>query len=204
VKIVCASSVLSGREAFATLGEVVVAPERAISADLVRDADALITRSKVKVDRRLLDQSRVTFVGTATAGTDHFDIPFLEEKQIRWCAAPGCNANSVAEYVAAALLALANRFDIRLGGRTIAIVGAGNVGRRVAEIATAMGLHVLLNDPPLAAATGDPAYRPLDEVLAKADIVSLHVPLTDDGPCPTRKMVDARFFSRIKPGGLPR
>jgi erythronate-4-phosphate dehydrogenase len=200
MKIVCASSVLNGREAFSTLGEVVVAPEKAIGPDLVRDADALVTRSKVRVDGSLLDGSRVSFIGTATAGTDHFDIPLLEEKQIRWCAAPGCNANSVAEYFAAAVLAIASRFDIRLGGRTLAVIGAGHVGKRVADIGRALGLSVVLNDPPLAAATGDGVYRPLEDVLSVADIVTLHVPLTDDGPCPTRRLADARFFSRLKPG----
>ncbi|HEY8241788.1 MAG TPA: 4-phosphoerythronate dehydrogenase [Kiritimatiellia bacterium] len=200
MKIVCASSVLQGREAFSTLGEVAVVPERAITPETVRDADALITRSKVRVDASLLEGSRVAFVGTATAGTDHFALEYLAQRQIHWCAAPGCNANSVAEYVVAALLALAHRFDMRLAGRKLALVGAGHVGRRVAEICRAVGVSVLLNDPPLAAATGEAAYRPLDEILPQADIVSLHVPLTDDGPCPTRGLADARFFEKARPG----
>ena len=200
MKIVCASSVLLGKEAFSTLGDVVVVPEKAITRDVVRDADALITRSKVRVDGKLLEDSSVSFVGTATAGTDHFDIPGLEERQIHWCSAPGCNANSVAEYLVAALLSLGSRYGMPLAEKTLAVIGVGHVGRRVVETARALGLHVLLNDPPLAAATQDPAFRPLDEVLAKADIVTLHLPLTDQGPYATRRMVDSRFFEKVKPG----
>jgi erythronate-4-phosphate dehydrogenase len=200
VKIVCASSVLLGKEAFSTLGDVVVVPEKAITPETVRDADALITRSKVRVDAKLMKESSVSFVGTATAGTDHFDIPCLEEKQVHWCSSPGCNANSVAEYFIAALLSLASRYGMPLAEKTLAVIGVGHVGRRVAEIGRALGLNVLLNDPPLFAATSDPAFQPLDEVLAKADLVTLHLPLTDQGSFATRKMVDSRFFAKVKPG----
>lgn len=200
MKIVCASSVLLGKEAFSTLGDVVVVPEKSITSEMVRDADALITRSKVRVDAKLLEKSSVSFVGTATAGTDHFDIPCLEERQVHWCSAPGCNANSVAEYVVASLLSLSSRYGMPLDGKTMAVIGVGHVGRRVVEVARVLGLNVLQNDPPLFAATNSVVFRPLDEVLGQADIVTLHLPLTDHGPYATRKMVDSRFFERVKPG----
>jgi erythronate-4-phosphate dehydrogenase len=202
MKIICASSLALGREIFSTLGEVTVVPERDITAEVVRDADALIVRSKVRVNRELLEGSRVSFVGTATAGTDHFDVPWLEEHGLAWTSAPGSNARSVAEYVVAALLRLAVRHPVSLEGKRLAIVGVGNVGRRLADLAPALGLEVLLNDPPRAAVESDPALRSLEEILPQADIVSLHVPLTLEGPYATRHLVDCRFLSLLKPGCL--
>ncbi len=202
MKIICASSLALGREIFSTLGDVTVVPERDITADVVRDADALIVRSKVRVNRELLEGSRVSFVGTATAGTDHFDIPWLEEQGLAWTAAPGSNARSVAEYVVAALLRLAVRHHFSLEGKRLAVVGVGNVGRRLADLAPALGLQVLLNDPPRAALEPDQPLRPLEDILPQADIVSLHVPLTLEGPYATRHLVDCRFLSALKPGCL--
>ena len=192
----------AGREAFARSGHLTILPERDITAAAVREADALAIRSKVRVNRDLLEGSRVRFVGTATAGFDHLDVPYLESRGIRWCASPGCNANSVAEYFVAGLLTLAQRHGFTLAGRTLAVVGVGHIGRLVCAKAELLGLRVLRNDPPLAEATGDPIYRPLEEILPQADIVTLHVPLTDDGPHATRKLADARFFDLLQPGTL--
>lgn len=202
MKIICASSLALGREIFSTLGEVTVVAERDIDAAVVRDADALIVRSKVRVNRELLEGSRVSFVGTATAGTDHMDIPWLEERGIAWSSAPGSNARSVAEYVVAALLRLAGRHHFTLAGKRLAIVGVGNVGRRLADLAPALGLRVLLNDPPRAAVESQASLRPLEEILPQADLVSLHVPLTLTGDYATRHLVDCRFLSALKPGCL--
>lgn len=200
MKTVVASSVLFGGEAFVSLGEVEVVPDRAIGPDNLRDADALIVRSKTRIDEALLAGSKVAFVGTATAGFDHLDTAFLERAGIAWTASPGCNANSVAEYVVCALLLLAERHAVELEGMTLGVIGVGQVGGRVVRKAEALGMRVLLNDPPLKAATGDTSYIDLETLLEQSDIVTLHVPLTDDGPCPTRQMADDRFFERMKPG----
>lgn len=201
-KIVCATSVTLGREAFSTLGEVVSIPEKEITADVVRDADLLITRSKVKVDAALLDGSRVAFVATATAGIDHFDTAYLNAQPIAWTAAPGSNANSVAEWFAAALLRLHLVRGEPLAGKTLGIIGVGHVGSRVAAIAPALGLEPLLHDPPRAAVEPGPMWVDRDTLLAQSDIVTLHVPLTDSGPYATREMVDCRFLSALKPGAI--
>lgn len=201
-KIVCATSVLLGREAFSTIGEVTWIPERDITADVVRDADVLITRSKVRVDAGLLEGSRIAFVGTATAGIDHLDTDYLDQKSIAWASAPGCNANSVAEWVAAALLRLHLVRGMPLEGKTLGIIGVGNVGSRVAAIAPALGLTPLLHDPPRAAVEPGPMWVDRDRALAESDIVTLHVPLTDAGPYATREMVDCRFLSSMKPGAI--
>ena len=202
MKIICAESVLFGREAFSSLGEVLVRPDREIGPADVRDADALVVRSKTRVNRDLLAGSSVSFVGTATAGYDHFDTDWLSAEGIAWSAAAGCNANSVAEYVTAALLCLAQRHAFRLEGLTLGVIGVGQVGRRVVRKAAALGLRVLQNDPPRRIAEGAPELIALEEVLAGADILTMHVPLTDSGPFATRRMADARLMERLKPGAI--
>ncbi|MBM4143750.1 MAG: 4-phosphoerythronate dehydrogenase PdxB [Lentisphaerae bacterium] len=211
MKIVCSAEMPYAREAFGTLGEVAVVDGRSIRAAHVRDADILAVRSTTRVDRALLEGSRVRFAGTATIGFDHMDLPYLEARGIRWCCAPGCNARSVAEYVAAALLRLAARHGLRLEGRTIGVVGVGNVGSLVLDVAAALGLRALPNDPPRERkerarpnADNRPAATPrfvsLDAVLAESDIVTLHVPLTKTGPDATFHMADEAFFARARPG----
>jgi len=202
MKSICAESVLFGREAMATLGDVEVWPDRAIGPETMRGADALVVRSKTRVDGRLVADSRVRFVGTATAGFDHIDDRALAERGISWMAAAGCNAVSVAEYVLAALLELARRHGFRLAGLRLGIVGVGQVGSRLARRAEALGMTVLLNDPPRALAEPDLPFLSLEAMLPQADIVSLHTPLTADGPFPTLGLADEDFFRRLKPGSI--
>ena len=200
MKIVCASSVLHAREAFSGLGEVQLLPDREIRREHLLDADALVVRSKTIVGPGLLEGTAVGFVATATAGADHFDIPFLNDAGIAWSASPGCNANAVAEYVVAALVLLARKRAALLSGRTLGIVGVGQVGSRVADKAALLGLRVLRNDPPLALKTGSRDFLDLEVLLPEADILTLHAPLESAGPFPTRHLADCRLFGKLKPG----
>ncbi len=202
MKIVCAETVLLGREAFSNAGKTIVIPDRDIIRDDLLDADALMVRSKTKITRDLLKGTPVKFVGTATAGTDHIDAAWLQSKGIYWCASPGCNANSVSEYLIAALLVLGRRHGFDLKGKTIGVVGCGNVGSRVVKKCEALGMNVLRNDPPLSAVSADPDFFPLESVLADSDIVTLHVPLVKEGPWQTVRMADYRFFEQLKPGAI--
>ncbi len=202
MKTVVAETVLLGREAFETLGEVVVIPDRQIGPEHLKDADALIIRSKTKVTPELLTGSAIRFVGTATAGFEHIDFQTLEKSGIGWSAAPGCNADSVADYMTAALLSLYKFQGLELEGKTIGIVGVGQVGSRVAKRAEALGLRILLNDPPRAAKEGGADFQSLEKVLADSDIVTLHVPLVQEKPWPTLKMADCRFFEQMKRGAV--
>jgi erythronate-4-phosphate dehydrogenase len=201
MRIVADENIPCVAEAFGSLGEVHLTPGRSLSADDVREADVLLVRSVTPVGAKLLEGSRVRFVGTATIGTDHVDTAYLEKAGIAFAAAPGSNANSVAEYTTAALLVVAQRRGYTLAGRSIGVIGVGNVGSRVAQKATALGMKVLLNDPPLQRATGDARYLPLEDLLA-CDFLTLHVPLERGGPDPTWHMVDGEFLSRMKPGSV--
>ncbi len=202
MKIVCAETVLLGQEAFSSAGTTLVVPDREISRADLTDADALIVRSKTEITQELLHGTRVKFVGTATAGTDHVDAAYLQTQGIYWCAAPGCNANSVSEYLVAALLVLGRRHGFDLEGKTIGVIGCGNVGSRVATKCAALGMRVLRNDPPLAAVSTDPDFVPLDQVLGESDVVTLHVPLVKERPWPTERMADYLFFEQLKAGAV--
>lgn len=200
MKIICATNIPYALEAFGPLGNLTILPPSAITPERLHDAELLIIRSTLRVDESLLSGSRVRFVGTTTIGTDHLDLAYLERAGIAWCAAPGSNANSVAEYVTAALLCLSQRHGWTLAGKTIGIVGVGNVGSKVLQKAQALALRVLQNDPPRQAAEKNPVFLPLPQVLSEADIVSLHVPLTRTGSYPTWHLAGKSFFERLKPG----
>ncbi len=199
--IVADENIPFAREAFSTLGEVRLASGRALTPAMVRDAELLLVRSITRVDRALLEGSRVRFAATATIGTDHVDEAWLKQAGIAFAAAPGSNANSVGEYVVCALLTLAARQGRPLAGRSIGIVGVGNVGTRVEAKCRALGMEVRLNDPPLARRTGDPKYRPLEELLS-CDFLTLHTPLEKGGPDPTWHLANAALLARMNPGAV--
>jgi erythronate-4-phosphate dehydrogenase len=197
LKIVADQNIPYVVQTFSGLGEVRIMQGREMRATDVRDADLLLVRSTIKVNRQLLEGSRVRFVATATIGFDHVDTDYLSARGIGFASAAGSNANSVAEYVACALLEIAERQGTILAGKSLGVVGVGNVGSKVVRKAEALGMNVVQNDPPRARASGDPRYRPLDEALA-CDFVTFHVPLTREGPDATYRMVNAALLSRIK------
>ena len=185
------------QDAFAGLGEVRTMAGRNMDREALRDTDILLVRSVTRVGEALLDESKVRFVGTATIGTDHVDQEFLRGKEITFAAAAGSNANSVAEYVCAAMLELARRKDFCLAEKTLGVVGVGNVGSLVAGRAEALGMTVLQNDPPRQRAEGGETFIELDELLARSDIISLHVPLTRTGPDATFHLLDEKRLDQI-------
>lgn len=188
-------------EAFSQLGTVIPLNSSEIDRNVVQEADILIVRSQTKVDRSLLEGSKVCFVGTLTIGTDHLDTDFLSAKGIGFANAPGSNSDSVAEYVAAALLVWASRANTPLEGKTIGIVGVGNIGKKIIEVAHALGMVPLLNDPPLARRHLGGPYVSLD-ALMEADFISLHVPLTYDGDDRTFHLFNEQLIGRMKPGSV--
>ena len=143
--------------------------------------------------------SNVKFIATATIGLEHIDRAYLASCGIGFASAPGSNANSVAEYIVAALLALAEKHKFQLEGKSIGVVGAGNVGGKVAKKTAALGMKVLLNDPPLQRQTNDLKYLPLEK-LYDCDFLTLHTPLTFEGVDKTFHLAGDAFFSSLKDG----
>jgi erythronate-4-phosphate dehydrogenase len=188
-------------EAFSRIGKVIALDTLEVSRDVVRNAEILIVRSETRVDKELLEGSSVRFVGTVTIGTDHVDLEYLSSRGITFASAPGSNSNSVAEYVAAALLLWSQRTGESLRKKTIGIVGVGNVGSKVDRVARALGMNVLLNDPPLARKTGNPSFLPLQELMG-ADVLTLHVPLTKSGQDATYHLFDEARINKMRRGAL--
>ena len=84
--------------------QIVYLPGKEITRDVVKDADALLVRTRTRCDAGLLEGTSVKFIGTATIGHDHIDTFYCDEHNIKWTNAPGCNSSSVQQYIAAALL----------------------------------------------------------------------------------------------------
>jgi erythronate-4-phosphate dehydrogenase len=185
-------------EAFSELGEIRLFSGNDLRPETLRDADALIVRSITPVRAPLLDNSSVRFVAAACAGIDHIDQTYLKERGVAFGYAAGCNANAVSEYITTALHVVAARRGWKLESKSLAVIGVGNVGSLVARKARAIGMEVLLCDPPLRDRTGDPQYQSYDDVLT-ADILSFHVPLTREGLYPTWHMLDRRILDRLSP-----
>jgi len=199
VKIIADRNIPFVAECFSSIGEVELVPGREMTAPLVREADILLVRSVTRVDSQLLAGSNIRFLATATIGFEHIDTEYLAKNNIGFASAPGSNANSVAEYIVAALLSAAEKHNIKLEGKSIGIVGVGNVGRRVEKKAQALGMKVCLNDPPLQRRTGDPKYLPIEE-LYDCDFITLHTPLTFQGIDKTYHLADKKFFNSLKIG----
>ncbi len=160
MRIVADANIPFVRECLSSVGEVRVLGGRDITPQVVADADALLVRSITPVNEQLLGGSAVRFVGTATIGFDHVDVAYLQRSGVGFASAPGSNANSAAEYVIAGLLEVGRRRKLSLEGKSIGVIGVGNVGGRVARKCEALGMRVLRNDPPLQRRTGDPKYVP--------------------------------------------
>ncbi len=175
--------------------EVVYAAPVDITAETVRDADALLVRTRTRIDAGLLQDSRCRFVATATIGMDHFDLPWCHATGIEAVNAPGCNAPAVAQYVLASIARLIDRDPSQL---TLAIVGVGHVGSIVERWARGMGFRVMLVDPPRAEAEGSDGWSTLADAAREADIITFHTPLVKDGPHLTFHLADEAFFRSLK------
>jgi erythronate-4-phosphate dehydrogenase len=199
MKIVADQNIPFVQECFSSIGQVEAVAGRKITPKVVADVDVLLVRSVTQVGKDLLADSKVRFVATATIGYDHVDVGFLRQKNIGFASAPGSNANSAAEYVIAALLEIGQKHKISLAGKSLGVVGVGNVGSRVAKKCAVLGMKVILNDPPLQRQSGDPKYRPIEE-LVDCDFITLHTPLTFEGIDRTFHLADERFFKSLKTG----
>jgi erythronate-4-phosphate dehydrogenase len=199
MKIVCDHKIPFLKGALEPYAEVVYLPGDRIAAADVKDADALITRTRTKCNAALLEHSAVKMIATATIGYDHIDTEWCEQKGIAWTNAPGCNSGSVQQYIASVLAGLAQEPGFRFEDKTLGVVGVGNVGKKVARLAEILGFRVLLNDPPRARAGGPEAFVSLEQLIRESDIITLHVPLETKGPDATYHLFDAKRLQGLSP-----
>ena len=182
--------------------DIAYLPGAKIMAEDVKDADAIFTRTRTKCNKSLLCDSRVKLIATATIGYDHIDTDYCDAAGIRWVNAPGCNSGSVQQYITAAITTLVWQRNLRFSELTLGIIGVGHVGSKVAQVARALGMRVLLNDPPRADREGPEAFTSLDRLLQESDIVTIHTPLTKEAPYPTFHLASGDFFDRMKNGAV--
>ena len=178
--------------------QVVYLPGGKITRAELRDADALLTRTRTRCTAELLEGTAVKFIASATIGYDHIDTRYCDAAGIRWTNAPGCNSESVAQYITSLLLNQARRGNQELEGRTLGVIGVGNVGSKVARNAQALGMRVLLNDPPRARREGQAAFTEAEEICRQADFITCHVPLNTEGTDKTFHYADEGFFKRLE------
>ena len=171
---------------------------KAMDNRAVKEADALLIRTRTLCNRSLLNDSKVRFIATATIGFDHIDTAYCESQDIRWVNAPGCNAGSVMQYIASVLARIAMDNHFSLAGKTIGIIGVGNVGKKIEQLARIFGMRTLLNDPPRERVEGSGQFVPLDTLLNESDIISLHVPLNRNGKDKTLGLINQESLGKIK------
>jgi erythronate-4-phosphate dehydrogenase len=198
MKIVIDDKIPYIRGAFEGVAEVVYLPGSKTTPEVVKDADAIVTRTRTICNEKLLAGSSVKFIATATIGYDHIDTDYCAGAEIKWTNAPGCNSKSVEQYIASTLMVLAETHNLQLKDLTIGVVGVGNVGSKVARISELFGMKVLKNDPPRERAEGSTEFVSLKTVMDEADIITLHVPLETKGEDATFHLGNTRFFSALK------
>jgi erythronate-4-phosphate dehydrogenase len=180
--------------------DITYLPGNLIGNEQLKDAEALLTRTRTKCTEDLLRGTKVSFIGTATIGFDHIDTRFCKSHKITWTNAPGCNSSSVQQYIAAALLKMAGDFHFRLRDKTIGIIGVGNVGAKVEKLAKILGMNVLLNDPPRERKEGGKLFVDIETILKDSDIITIHVPLNIVGKDRTYRLINNKSIRKMKKG----
>lgn len=202
IRILADSNIPFLRGLLEPVASVSYLPDNLFTRKRLSGYDAIIIRTRTRCTESLLKDTPVRFIGTATIGTDHIDTEWCAGKEIRVANAPGCNAGAVMQYVTAALLYLDNKYGFHTEGRTLGVIGAGNVGKKVINAAEAIGMRVLVNDPPRARVEGKKGFVSLHTIASESDIVTFHAPLTLNGPDPTWHLGDKRFFELLRRDSL--
>lgn len=200
MKIVADENLAFTEYFFADFGEIQQAAGRTLTHADVKDAEALLVRSVTQVNAELVQDTKLKFVGSATIGTDHLDIAALEQCNIAWSNAAGCNAQAVAEYVITALLHLKPELIDANDSFTLGIIGLGNVGSRLAVMAKLLGWKVIGHDPFVQREQIEQVD--LNTLLKTADAISTHVPLTKTGNHPTYHLINAEALAQMKPAAI--
>ena len=197
MKIIIDSAIPYIRGVVEPYAEVIYCSGATIDREAVRDADALVVRTRTKCCRELLECSKVQFIATATIGRDHIDEAFCREAGIAVASAAGCNARGVLQWVAAALKHIVLSDGKCPEDYTLGVVGVGNVGSLVVEYARHWGFRVLMCDPPRHEREGGEFY-PIDHIVREADIITLHTPLDPT----THHLINRERIAAMRPNTM--
>ncbi len=202
MKIIADENIPFVSQAFAHLGEVTTLAGRSIDHSSIQNADILLVRSITQINAKLLDNTKVKFVASATSGINHVDSKYLKQNNIAFAHALGSNAISVAQYVVAGICHWSLLNNKPLEQLSIGIIGYGHVGKQLAKICQKLGINCISNDPPLAESGQSHLHLESLNTALACDIVSLHVPLTTEGKYPTAYLINQRNVSKLKSDGL--
>ncbi|MBD2859636.1 4-phosphoerythronate dehydrogenase [Spongiibacter sp. KMU-158] len=202
MRILVDENIPAALEAFSQFGEVQRVPGRQLGEpqwrEVLASADAIMVRSVTRVNRELLQGTNIRYVGSATIGADHLDTTFLEQQGIAWSTAPGCNADSVGDFVLSAMAVCGDILERLLAGGRLGVIGHGNVGQRLTTRMQRLGISCLAYDP-LIAQQG--ILTSLDSVL-QSDMLCLHAPLTRSGNYPTFHLLSFEQLCRLPEGAV--
>lgn len=200
LKIVADSKIPFLAGALEKFAEVEYISGSSFTPSKVKNADALIVRTRTKCNEDLLKGSSVKFIASATIGYDHIDTHYCKANGIEWTNAPGCNSGSVKQYVASALAQIISIKNCQFSHITLGVIGAGNVGSKVIALANHLGIKTLVSDPPRASIEVTEQFSSIEQILQDADVITTHVPLTYSGVNKTYHMVDDQFLRKMKSG----
>lgn len=198
MKIVIDSNIPFIKGVLEPYADIEYAEGRKINRHIIADADAIIIRTRTICNKDLLQGTSVKFIGTVSIGTDHIDLEWCRAANIKCASAPGSNAGSVMQYLASSLSYLIMKYGLNPSNTLMGLIGVGNVGSLVAQMAEAFGFRVLKNDPPRERNEGKAEFCSLDKLLESSDILSIHVPLTYEGRDKTYELIDEGALSRLK------
>jgi erythronate-4-phosphate dehydrogenase len=182
--------------------EIVYVPGQLIDHATVKNADALIVRTRTVCNEKLLKGTNVKFIATATIGYDHIDTLWCEANGVLWTNAPGCNSGSVMQYIASTIVYLSKKHGFNFEDKTLGVVGVGNVGWKIVKLGEALGLRIIMNDPPVVRTRGICGYVSLEGLLREADIITAHVPLNLEGNDKTYHLFDHNILRKTLPGTI--
>jgi erythronate-4-phosphate dehydrogenase len=200
VRIVADDKIPFLKGALEPFAKVTYLPGNQINRNSAMKSDALLVRTRTRCNSELLAGTPVKFIGTATIGFDHIDTDYCEKNNILWTNAPGCNSSSVQQYIAAALLRISAESGFSLKNKALGIIGVGNVGSKVQNLANALGMKAILNDPPRERKEGKNNFSSIEHLLNESDIISLHVPLNMEGQDKTFHLFSNETFNMVKKG----
>ena len=216
--IVCDPTEVEAIEAMRAAGLEVDVRDSITAEELVQliaDYEGMVVRSRTKVPAALIDAaSRLKVIVRGGVGLDSIDVKYARSKGITVMNTPAASSAAVAELTLAFMFAMARHIyetttsmkagkwekkkfkGDELGGKTLGIVGIGNIGKEVAKRALALGMQVIAYDPYVPAPQGVEQVQVLDEILKRSDYLTFHLPLTDE----TRNMIGAAEFGKMKNG----
>ena len=199
---VVADENIIGLENFEKFANVSKVPGRSLCAENIENADALLVRSVSKINKNLLNKSTVKFVASATSGIDHVDINYLKENNIQFAHAAGANANSVVQYIFASLAFLSTKYDFDWRTLSVGIVGAGNVGGLLADYLERLNIDYVIYDPFLDQSHPNSNKFVCFEEVRKQELITVHTPLTIEGPHPTWHLFDKKVIQSLNKSSI--